>query len=348
MFLTDLIKIPSKRKYTDSGMLIVPCAFARTGTQLYTADSLGLEGGNKIIEVHRTEDQVFDSESMESFRSIPVTDKHPTNKGGDPISVTSKNSKDLQVGSLEGVPTRDEDLLTGTLIISDQEAINTVEEGTVELSAGYTCDVIEKDGKYYQTNIRANHIAIVERGRAGSSCRLSDEELKLDEGEIMADKKENEVTVDSLTVDLELMQAKLDIADAKVDAAEVKITKLTADAEVKDQELLATIDSAVLELTGVVSLAKDLTDLKDFAGKSVREIKAMIVADKLSIDLTDKSEEYVQARLDILVEDAGKETPMGEAMKPAVKEIKVEDKVVNTVDAARQRMIDRNSHKGEK
>jgi hypothetical protein len=76
---------------------------------------------------------------------------------------------------LEGMPTRDEDTLGGILVLTAQEAIDALEDGTQELSAGYTCDIVDVDGKLFQRNIRANHIAIVDKGRAGSSCRISDE-----------------------------------------------------------------------------------------------------------------------------------------------------------------------------
>jgi len=40
--LTDRIKVPTQRKFTDSGQMIVPCAFARSGSQIYSAGALGI------------------------------------------------------------------------------------------------------------------------------------------------------------------------------------------------------------------------------------------------------------------------------------------------------------------
>ncbi len=124
--LTDRIEVPSERKLTDAGQMHVPCKFARTGTQLYTAGQLGLKDKepNEIIEVHREEADVFDSESMATFRSAPVTIGHPAEQ------VTAANAKELQVGSLEGMPTRDEDTLGGVLVLTAQEAIDVLEDGT--------------------------------------------------------------------------------------------------------------------------------------------------------------------------------------------------------------------------
>ena len=179
--LVDRIEVPTERKLTDAGQMHVPCKFARTGTQLYTASQLGLvdKAPNEIVEVHRSEEQVFDEASIASFRSAPVTIGHPVNDAGEALAVSAENAKELQVGMLEGMPVRDEDTLGGTLILTNKEAIDALEDGTQELSAGYTCDIMEVEGKLFQQNIRANHIAIVGKGRAGSSCRISDEALEV-------------------------------------------------------------------------------------------------------------------------------------------------------------------------
>ena len=63
--LTDRIQVPSARHLTDSGQMIVPCAFARTGAQNYTAGQLGLTdtASDKVVTVMRDEADVFDSAS---------------------------------------------------------------------------------------------------------------------------------------------------------------------------------------------------------------------------------------------------------------------------------------------
>ena len=351
MLLIDKLTIPSKRIYTDSGMLQVPCVLARTGVQQYTADSLGLEGGSKIIDVHREESEVFNDESLSTYRSCPMTSGHPV-VDGKAVLVTTKNSKSLQVGFLEGNAIRDEDHVTGNLVVSNADAIENIEQGTVELSMGYTCDIDDRNGTLYQTNIRINHVALVEKGRAGSSCRISDED-NTNQEELMTNKETKEavkvedkkeepvVTIDSLTVDMDVLQAKLDASVALVDSMKAEATEA-------EKLFIDKVEAAVTERTNVISIAKDLTDLDDFSGKTVEEIKALVVADKLSIDLADKSPEYIQARLDILVEDkALVPTKLADAMEPEVKEVK-QEVVVDAVEAARNAMIERHSNKGAK
>lgn len=343
VLLNDKVELTSKRIYTDSGQMIVPCAFARTGTQVYTAESLALtdKEPNELVEVHREPSEVFDESSMGSFRSVPVTIGHPQ-KDGEPISVTSKNSRELQVGMLEGLPVRDEDLLTGVLVVSDQEAINTIEEGTVELSAGYTCKIEMRDGKYYQTQIVANHVAIVPKGRAGSSCMIADQATNKPNPttEVNMKEKENQIVTDNkvdLTDTVAKLTDSLEALKAQLDASELDKAKLNDSLKSLKDEL----EVEVKERTEVILMAHDMTDLKDFESKTVKEIKSMIVADVCEVDVTDKSEAYIQARLDILVEDSDKApTDLGKMIKAPTKE----EAPATPVISARDAMIKRNSN----
>lgn len=338
--LQDRINLPTERKFTDSGQLIVPCAFARTGTQVYTAAQLGLKDKDQDerITVHRKEEAVFDSVSMNSFRSVPVTIGHPKE------DVSAENASALQKGFLEGLPSRDEDKLKGTLVITDAEAIEVIDSGVVELSAGYKCDLyLDEAGDICQTNIRANHIAIVPKGRAGAACRIADEDS-------MPDKKVN--TDVELKDALEAAGVKLTDAEAELATTKTKLTDALAlvattsaklDAvEVKLADAAKDLDNKVVELADTLISAKSLADDIDYAGKSVPDIKRLAVSKLLGVDLADKCDAYVAARFDVLLEDSELETPMarvlrdnaGSKIKPAT--------YVNKAEEARQKMISRN------
>ena len=57
--------------------------------------------------------------------------------------------------------------------------IDEIESGAKrEVSAGYECEYVEREGKYYQTNIRGNHVALVQQGRAGKMVCIKDEQPK--------------------------------------------------------------------------------------------------------------------------------------------------------------------------
>lgn len=361
--LEDRISLPTQRQFTDSGQMIVPCKFARTGTQIYTADQLGLQGGSKLVEVHREETQVFDEVSMASFRSVPVTDGHP--KSG---LVTAETAPDFQVGMLEGLPTRDEDTLSGTLVITHQDAIDSIEDGNIELSAGYTCKLEMRDSQYFQTEIRANHIAIVPKGRAGSVCSIADEEVTMTPEELKAKEAADAAATklaDAAAADEKLIADEAAAAELVADEAkpEVPLEVQLADAVAALEVLQAKFDEAqeaasaklaladtalvdaVEERVSVVLSALDMTDMEvaDFAGKSVQEIKHSVVATiKPDLSLEDRSDAYVAARFDVLAEDSGAgETPMGRLLSENAAASHVEVKASTVVTDARAAMIAR-------
>ena len=348
----DRISVPTRRLMTDAGQMIVPCAFARTGTQTYTAEQLQLKdvAPGDLIEVHRDESQVFDAVSLASFRSSPVTLGHPVNDKGEQVLVTADNSKDYQVGMLEGMPVRDEDLLTGCLVITDKKAIEAIDGGDRELSAGYTCDVeITKDSKgnprYVQTNIRANHIAIVEKGRAGSSCSIADSVLET--AVLGRSKHKAKVVAEVIKV-----TTPLSLADVGTPITDAQVKNLIRYDELMVQ--LGTVDTGVFDVRAhindeadiradVLLRARFLSDITDSKGKSNLDIMRLVVADRLpELDLKDKSDSYITTRFEILVEDADKSTPMEKVLRDAYGKLKVVDvEYKDPVEEARQKSIAR-------
>lgn len=75
----------------------------------------------------------------------------------------------------------------GSLTVWDKEAINLIESGKLaELSASYFYDPVMKSGTFngqaydgIMTNIRGNHVALVERGRIGRDALVADALPKL-------------------------------------------------------------------------------------------------------------------------------------------------------------------------
>lgn len=122
----------------------------------------------------RPPEEVFSAESMASFSLAPLTLHHP------PVEVSSSNVKSYGVGIVGETVEQDGQFLAGTVLVQAADAIKSVESGeTVELSCGYTCDLEETPGEYegikydaVQRNIRGNHVALVDEGRAGPDVRL--------------------------------------------------------------------------------------------------------------------------------------------------------------------------------
>ena len=384
--LVDRIEVPSQRTLTDAGQMIVPCKFARTGSQLYTAKQLGLvdRDDNEVITVWREAADVFDADSMESFRSSPVTIGHPKDADGKNLSVSAKNAKELQVGMLEGMPVQDEDTLGGTLVLTDQAAIETLEDGTQELSVGYICDIEDADGKYFQRNIRANHIAIVAKGRAGSSCRISDEALEVqDAAQAILDAEDIKVAGAKLAAKLasdskdEAAKLIADEADkaAKLiadEAAEAEASKISDELAVQISDELAVqvklVDELVTELESVkveladaklaanqsvtdrcaaIENARLISDFRDLGDKTIEQIERMVVEDQMpEKNLDGKSDVFISAMFELLVDASQGETPMGKLIKAqGVLDTVVVAKPVNKVAAARLAAIARSKTK---
>lgn len=157
----------SEHKYkTPEGYLICTDAIlARTGKQQYRRSELFVDGNDEIVDVDRPYEQVFDKKTLASFENKPVTIEHPSE------NVNVDNFKDYAVGYVRDVKQgkyNDEDVIIGNLVITDRAAIEKIENGEMtDLSCGYDCDIIDSNGSYVQNNIRGNHVALCEEGRAG-------------------------------------------------------------------------------------------------------------------------------------------------------------------------------------
>lgn len=117
----------------------------------------------------RLPEDVHDPKSLQSFDGVPVTNNHP------PGMVDAKNARQYMVGALLGTPIPDSDHMRGRLAVYDDATVQDMNNGKVQVSNGYTCDCEEKPGIHplygaydaIQRNIRGNHVAIVDRARAG-------------------------------------------------------------------------------------------------------------------------------------------------------------------------------------
>lgn len=161
---------------TGEGFLIcrnVP--IARIGEMEYMADELGLPGGN-VVTVHRSPEEVFSPEAIASFEGKPVTNDHPPELlNPDSVSMYEEgHAQTVRQGTGEW-----EGYLIADLHIHSRGLIQAVQGGKREISCGYECEYVENgDGTYSQKNIRGNHVAVVNRGRAGRKAAILDSDTK--------------------------------------------------------------------------------------------------------------------------------------------------------------------------
>lgn len=339
-----------QHRMTDEGYLVVEGArLARTGIQEYLAIELGTPDGFSpfdVIRVYRPREEVFRKESLDSFRLKPVTNDHP------PVMLTRDNVRQFQVGSVGDNLAEMDEHMVATLIITDQQAIKSIEAGKVELSNGYFSDYVwEKgvtpDGLQYdakQVNIRGNHVALVESGRCGGSCRVLDSIMTSDNsgsrvGCNCGGHGMTEVTLKVAGIDTKMpeqaaqvVQKYMNDCEAKIVSLEQELTSgaekhagvvdaLRAELEEAKKSVLTVeqLDAKVAERQALVSKVTSIDKDFDWKGKSEAEIVRGLVVKKFpSEDLQGKSDEYMRARFDVLsVTTAATGDAMDDALRNA-------------------------------
>lgn len=174
----------SARSYDANGHLIVDSTVITKaavnpyyGKEIPDYESLGLDP-EKIYNMLR--DPVELEKGMHTLGEKQLLIKHIFVSADEP----QKESIAGTIGSnLEMVG----DDVKGSLTVWDKEAINLIESGKLaELSASYFYDPVMKSGTFngerydgIMTNIRGNHVALVERGRIGRDALVADALPKL-------------------------------------------------------------------------------------------------------------------------------------------------------------------------
>lgn len=289
--------------------------------------------------------------TVKSAENKPVTDNHPSEL------VTQTNSKEYMKGLTASNAHVDNNTLKVDMTITDADLISEINKGKQELSIGFETEVIPQKGEYegvgydsVQKNIQINHVAVVERGRAGHSVRLmgdsaemvneeapkkgqkmdvtkvrlgdtditvatsdaekivkvdadnSEKEKKIAElneqiGKLQAEKKKLEGDADSEKKNKDEAQAKADAAEKELETLKKKYEGDGLDKVINDRlKLIETIKPYV-------------GDSFDYQGKSEKELKIETLK-KLddSLDLNDKSDDYINAYFDAKVAKMGKQT----------------------------------------
>lgn len=159
-------KLSEHRYKTPEGYLIcVDSILARTGKQTYNRSEIfGDSENDGLVEVDRKAEEVFSPETMASFENKPICVEHPN------VDVNSENISEFAVGFVRDIHKGEyegEPVMLGTLVITDAKTVEEIEEGKhTDLSCGYDCDIDDSENPQ-QRNIRGNHVALCEQGRAG-------------------------------------------------------------------------------------------------------------------------------------------------------------------------------------
>lgn len=323
----------SKAAKTTHGFLRVPAFATRTGVFKYR------KADGSMLRELRLPDEVFSEESMASLAGLPVTNDHP--KG----TVDSTNAKALMVGFTGDTVDRVDNMIQVPVTITDEETIQAIESGKQEVSCGYLCDHEDTPGEWegepydlIQRNIRYNHLAVVDRGRAGAAIRLRfDSDAAMVAEEQDKEKKMKKISIDGVEFEVspELaaayeahmakMQGEMDgmkkestdskaavvesgkaaeVATAKADALQkdLEAAKLKADSKVDDKIINERVEARMKVMEVATAKLTDTSKLKEMSDLEIK--KAVIKADSPDVDLDKKGEAYIDARFDHIVEQS--------------------------------------------
>lgn len=233
---------------TGEGFLIcrnVP--IARTGVQEYMGTEIGLND-EKIVKVFRPPEEVFSEAAMASFEGKPVTNNHP------PDMVDPETATMYEKGHVQNVRKGEgewDGYVIADLHIHDAELIRDIKNGKRQVSCGYNCEYTETEDGYTQSEIRGNHVAVVELGRAGSKAAIMDSinKPKKAERKKAMSKQSNFLKLFGMAAngknDEELTQLAMDTADAL--GAEEEIKEEVKE-EVKDIDPMAEVSAKLDKL----------------------------------------------------------------------------------------------------
>lgn len=172
----------SKRTYDDNGFLhvsISPLTRVQVapyhGSEIPGWQSLGLDP-ERIYKGYRSAEELSKPETIESVNGIPIQLMHHMDYADNPAKAT-------RVGSTGTDAAFHDPYLTNSLHIQDKKAIDRINDGSMrELSLAYRYKPIftagvSPDGEKYDflmTDISANHLALVDEGRAGHEVLVYD------------------------------------------------------------------------------------------------------------------------------------------------------------------------------
>ena len=267
MTLKNVIRMDSlpvtKATFTPEGYLEDKPILTTTGIFEY-----GNPDGSIRRELRLPED-VFDKESLESYKGKPIIITH------DAGLVTKDNVHRYQIGTILSEGQRSGDDVRADIIVHDTDKMKDCK--LKELSLGYNLELDETPGvwrgEHYdaiQKNIRVNHLALVREARAGESARLNlDSRDENNNMNILKGGKPMKKSKKTLRHDGILTPEELDEAIAQYKASH----KVAEDAE--EEEIVEEEVKTPETVEEKVQYVKDRRDRRDEEGDPEDEEEAM-------------------------------------------------------------------------
>lgn len=279
----------SKPTIDQNGYLHADARVTRAGVFVYhKAD------GSTTREL-RHPDDVFKADSMATLENRPVTDGHPY-----PGKLDAKNTKQFAVGNLVKSPVKNDIYLDTRMMVTDQTAIDKImrEDSPVrEISCGYECKMVKESGIYQgeryderQTNIVYNHVAIVDKGRAGPQARLV-----LDAADGAAEGFDIELKEDSKSPKQEkrtMLKIKLAAIATKLFKTDAVVLEIEEKSEPAVKVVLDQLDGAVVHIRELETKLDAATTKTDTLQGEIDQLKidAVIPPEKLASMVAERAD----------------------------------------------------------
>lgn len=323
--------------------------------------------GGKIQRELRLPEEVFDWDSLESMKRIPVTDNHPKE-----MKVTIDNVKKLQKGFVGSEITNDPYHVSADVTITDSDLIDTIRvDRKTALSCGYDTVLEYTPGVWMgveydaiQRNIRYNHLAVVDAGRAGDAAKIKLDHKSKTGGKGMDLKKINIDGVEfeaEATVIQKFNQTKTDYADLqkKYEDLEKQSKSDSAKLQAERDEYKDELDKAKTALDNAEKMSPEklneavnnkmvLLGAAKTAGVEIKQdwnditIKKEIIKklNPASAEKVDSADDiYIEARFDVALEKLEELSKETEKTNVDLKDDSLANKdIKNDVNSARERM----------
>lgn len=325
MCKTRYDSVKFKATIDENGFLVDTPVVARLGVQVYYTED------GRTVREFRPAEEVFKDESLASYQGKPMTLDH--------VFVNSENAKEVVVGSVTGKAEQLGSSVVAPIVVYDNAAIQEAMAGNAkELSVGYSAIldetpgwgdpitgeyVLKSDGDQFdapegwqefdaiQRDIKVNHLAMVYRGRAGIAKLNMDGEQEnpytTDVDINKEDKQEMTVKIkldgaqefevaQEIASHIEALNAKADTAIAERDSLKAKVDAMPAEIEKAVAKAKADADA----LAALVAVAAEAGVKSD--GLDAKGIKVAYVKEVSGLDVSEKSDAYIDAAFDIAKE----------------------------------------------
>ena len=165
------MKIKFNDKITMSKKKVISC---RDGVQEYYGQELGLEPASKIFKVYRSPETI--KKIKDAMHNLPIIHEHVEPVGDVNKSIIGGTIKSSQISIKDSITVLEHD------VELDKRFLDIIKSGKIEVSLGYTADVVDHDTyDLEQVNITPHHLAIVKAGRCGDTCKFKDKRNMMEE-----------------------------------------------------------------------------------------------------------------------------------------------------------------------